>query len=138
MKRPSNHFFIVLLALAAVVAVLMSVMTYFSATSAPLPNLAGIIASPFRSASAAISDTFSRWTGYFTEVDALREENRQLKLQIAEMEETVRQATFDREENAHLRNLADLREQRRDLHFESARVLVQDSSNWYSQLTINK
>ena len=73
MKRPSNHFFIVLLALAAVVAVLMSVMTYFSATSAPLPNLAGIIASPFRSASAAISDTFSRWTGYFTEVDALRE-----------------------------------------------------------------
>ena len=126
MKRPSNHFFIVLLALAAVVAVLMSVMTYFSATSAPLPNLAGIIASPFRSASAAISDTFSRWTGYFTEVDALREENRQLKLQIAEMEETVRQATFDREENAHLRNLADLREQRRDLHFESARVLVQE------------
>lgn len=138
MKRSSNHFFIILLALAAVVAVLMSVMTYFSTTSAALPNLAGIVVSPFRSASAAVSEAFSRWTGYFTEVDALREENRQLKLQIAEMEETVRQATFDREENAHLRNLADLREQRRDLHFESARVLVQDSSNWYSQLTVNK
>ena len=138
MKRSSNRFFLMLLALAAAVAVLMSVMTYFSTTSAALPNLAGIIVSPFRSASAAIAETFGRWTGYFTEVDALREENRQLKLQIAEMEETVRQATFDREENAHLRNLADLREQRRDLHFESARVLVQDSSNWYSQLTINK
>lgn len=138
MKRSSNRFFLMLLALAAAVAVLMSVMTYFSTTSAALPNLAGIVVSPFRSAAASLSEAFQRWTGYFTEMDALREENRQLKLQIAEMEETVRQATFDREENAHLRNLADLREQRRDLHFESARVLVQDSSNWYSQLTINK
>ena len=138
MKRSSNRFFLMLLALAAAVAVLMSVMTYFSTTSAALPNLAGIVVSPFRSAAASLSEAFQRWTGYFTEVDALREENRQLKLQIAEMEEEVRQATFDREENAHLRNLADLREQRRDLHFESARVLVQDSSNWYSQLTINK
>ena len=138
MKRSSNRFFLMLLALAAAVAVLMSVMTYFSTTSAALPNLAGIVVSPFRSAAASLSEAFQRWTGYFTEVDALREENRQLKLQVAEMEETVRQATFDREENAHLRNLADLREQRRDLHFESARVLVQDSSNWYSQLTINK
>ena len=138
MKRPSNRFFITLLSVAAAVAVLLSVMTYFSATSAPLPNLAGIVVTPFRSASAAISEAFGKWTGYFTEVDALREENRQLKLKIAEMEEDVRQATFDREENAHLRNVAELREQRRDLHLESARVLVQDSSNWYSLLTINK
>ena len=138
MKRPSNRFFITLLSVAAAVAVLLSVMTYFSATSAPLPNLAGIVVTPFRSASAAISEAFGKWTGYFTEVDELREENRQLKLKIAEMEEDVRQATFDREENAHLRNVAELREQRRDLHLESARVLVQDSSNWYSLLTINK
>lgn len=138
MKRPSNRFFITLLSVAAAVAVLLSVMTYFSTTSAALPNLAGIVVTPFRSASAAISEAFGEWTGYFTEVDALREENRQLKLQIAEMEEDVRQATFDREENAHLRNVAELREQRRDLHLESARVLVQDSSNWYSLLTINK
>ena len=74
-----------LLALAAAVAVLMSVMTYFSTTSAALPNLAGIVVSPFRSAAASLSEAFQRWTGYFTEVDALREENRQLKLQIAEM-----------------------------------------------------
>ncbi len=138
MKRPSNRFFITLLALAAAVAVLLSVMTYFSTTSAALPNLAGIVVSPFRSVSAAISETFGRWSGYFAGVDELREENQQLKLRIAEMEETVRQATFDREENAHLRKVAELREQRRDLHLESARVLVQDSSNWYSQLTINK
>lgn len=127
-----------ILSLAAVIAVLLSVMSYFSATSAALPNLAGIVVTPFRTASAAVSETLRNWADYFTQFDALKEENRQLKLQIAEMEEEVRQATFDREENAHLRKVAQLREQRRDLHLESARVLVQDSSNWYSLLTINK
>ena len=138
MKRSSNRFLIMILSLAAVIAVLLSVMSYFSATSAALPNLAGIAASPFRALSAAVSETLGRWADYFTRFDELEEENRQLKLQIAEMEEDVRQATFDREENAHLRKVAELREQRRDLHLESARVLVQDSSNWYSLLTINK
>lgn len=138
MKRPSNRFVIMVLSVAVVAAVLLSVMSYLSATSAPLPNLAGIVASPFRSASAAVSETFRRWTGYFTEVDELREENARLKKQIADMEETVRQAQADRDENVRLREVAKLREQRRDLYLESARVLVQDSSNWYSQLTINK
>lgn len=138
MKRPANKFGIMVLAAAAVIAVLLSVMSYFSVSAAVLPNLAGIIASPFRSASAAISGYVSGWTEYLTEFDALKEENGQLKMKIAEMEESVRQAEADRDENVRLRELAGLREQRRDLHFESARILVQDASNWSSMLTINK
>lgn len=137
-KRPSDHFGITVLALAAIIAVLMSIMGYFSTTSAPLPNLAGIIASPFRSAAASFSEFVESWTGYLTQFDELKEENRQLKLKIAEMEETVRQAQADRDENVRLRKAAELREQRRDLHWESARVLAQDTSNWSSLLTVNK
>lgn len=138
MKRPVNKFPILLLAIAAAVAVLMSVMTYVSATSAVLPDLAGIIASPFRAASASITRTVQGWADYLTEFDALKAENEALKRQIADMESTVRQAELVRDENARLRELADLREQRRDLHFEAARVLVQDVSNWSSMLTINR
>ena len=138
MKRPSDRFGITVLALAAIVAVLLSVMGYFSSTSAPLPNLAGILASPFRSASAAVSETVRHWADYFTQFDALEEENRRLKEQIAGMEETVRQAQADREENVRLREIAGLREQRRDLRWESARVVAQDTSNWSSLLTVNK
>lgn len=138
MKRPANKFGIMVLAAAAAVAVLLSVMSYFSVSSAVLPNLAGIIASPFRSAAAAVSDRVSGWAAYLTEFDALKEENEQLKLKIAGMEETVRQAEADREENVRLRELSGLREQRRDLHFESARILVGDTSNWSSMLTVNK
>lgn len=138
MKRPANKFGIMVLAAAAAIAVLLSVMSYFSVSSAVLPNLAGIIASPFRSAAAAVSDRVSGWADYLTEFDALKEENEQLKLKIAEMEETVRQAEADRDENVRLRELSGLREQRRDLHFESARILVGDTSNWSSMLTVNK
>ena len=59
-KRPINKFWIILLAIATTVAVLLSVMTYFSTTSAVMPNIAGIIAQPFRSASAAISETVGK------------------------------------------------------------------------------
>lgn len=138
MKRPSDRFGITLLALAAIVAVLLSVMSYFSTTAAPLPNLAGIVAAPFRSASATLSEAVENWFDYLTQFDALKEENRQLKLKIAKMEENDRQAQADRDENARLREVAELREQRRDLHLESARVLAQDTSNWASLLTVNK
>ena len=57
MKRSSNRFLIMILSLAAAIAVVLSVMSYFSATSAALPNLAGIVASPFRSLSAAVTET---------------------------------------------------------------------------------
>ena len=138
MKRPVNKFGITVLAVAAAVAVLLSVMSYFSSTAAALPNLTGIIAAPFRSVAASLSDTVRQWTDYLTEFDALQAENEQLRLQIAQMEETVRRAEADRDENVRLRELTGLRQQRRDLRWESARVLVQDVSNWSSLLTVNK
>ncbi|MDE7262650.1 MAG: rod shape-determining protein MreC [Oscillospiraceae bacterium] len=113
-------------------------MGYFSTTAAPLPNLAGMVAAPFRSAAATFSRAAGSWAEYLTQFDALKAENEELKLKIAEMEEIVRQAQADREENVRLREVAQLREQRRDLHLESAKVLGQDTSNWASLLTVNK
>ena len=138
MKRPVNKFGIAVLAVAAAIAVLLSVITYFSATSAPLPNVAGMIAAPFRAAGAAITEKAESLVDYITEFDALKAENEELKLRIAEMEAEVRQAKADRDENVRLRELLELRRQRRDLHWESARVVKQEASNWSSMLTVNK
>lgn len=138
MKRLLTKYGMIVLSLAVAIAVLLSVMAYFSTSAAALPNLAGIIATPFRAAGAAISETVSGWADYFTEFDRLKEENQQLKLELAEKEAAIRQAEKDSEENERLRKLLDLREQRRDLHFESARILESDSSNWESVLTVNK
>ena len=61
------------------------------------------------------------------------------KKAIAEMEETVRQAQADRDENKLLRDLLDLRAQRRDLSdFEAAAITEHSVTNWASSLTLNK
>ena len=56
MKQP-DRFGIMVLSVAAAIAVLLSVMAYFSTNSAALPNIAGTIAAPFRAAAAAIRDS---------------------------------------------------------------------------------
>ena len=118
MKRLLTKYGVIVLSVAVLIAVILSVMAYFSTTSAVMPNIAGIIASPFRSAGAAVTNKVDEWVQYFTDFDALKEENEQLKLTLAEMRAAIRQAEYDREENERLRKLLDLREQRRDLLFE--------------------
>lgn len=138
MKRLFTKYGAALLGLAAAIAVLLSVMTYFSSTSAAFPNLAGIIASPFRAAGAAITGKFTQWHDYITEFDALKAENQQLKEENQRLREENRQAQRDREENDRLYDLLELRKKRRDLSLEPAAIVEGDSSNWASVLTVNR
>lgn len=123
----------------AVIAVALALMSFFSASSSPLANLTGVLASPFRSAYTAVATWFNDKQAYYKDVTALEEENAALKQAIAEMEETVRQAQADRDENKLLRELLDLRAQRRDLSdFETAAITEHSVTNWASSLTLNK
>ena len=133
-----NHGIWVLFA-GAVVAAALALMSFFSASSSPLANLTGIIASPFRSAYTSVATGFNDKQAYYKNVKALEEENAALKKTIAEMEETVRQAQADRDENSLLRELLNLRAQRRDLSdLEAATITEHSVTNWASSLTLNK
>lgn len=133
-----NHGIWVLFA-GAVVAAALALMSFFSASSSPLANLTGIIASPFRSAYTSVATWFNDKQAYYKNVKALEEENAALKKTIAEMEETVRQAQADRDENSLLRELLNLRAQRRDLSdLEAATITEHSVTNWASSLTLNK
>lgn len=138
MKRLLTKYGMIVLSLAAAIAVVLSVMTFFSSTSAVLPNIAGVIASPFRAAGAAITETVGGWVQYFTEFDELKAEVEALRLENEALKADIRQAEKDSEENQRLRELLGLQEQRRDLHFAAAQVVEKDVSNWSSMLTINK
>lgn len=137
MKRFLTKYGIIALAIATVVVVTMGLMTFFSSNTSVMTNIAGVIASPFRSASTSIAEWIEGKQRYREEFDALKEENAALKEQIAEMEAALRQAEKDSEENETLRRLLDLREQQRDLQWESARITERDVSNWASTLRLN-
>lgn len=125
---------------AAVIAVALACMSFFSANSAPLTNLAGIITSPFQAAYTAVADWISDKQKYYEDYTALEEENAALKQQIAEMEESVRRSERLEEENANYRNLLNLQQAHRDLtsDMESAYVIEHEVTNWTSSLTLNK
>jgi len=127
-----------ILALAAAIAVLLSVLSYFTSTSTVLHNAAGIVTSPFR----FVSETVNRWvedkTHYYQNYNDLLAENAALREEVAELRANARQADRDREENKLLREVAGLREQRRDFEFESAMILERSANNWTRTLTLNQ
>ncbi len=124
----------------AVISVALALLSVFSTTSSPLVNLANTVASPFRSAATAVADWFNDKQKHYADYTALEEENAALRRQIAEMEATVRQAEANNAENARLRELLNLREQRRDLtgDLEAAFITEHTVTNWTSSLTLNK
>ena len=138
MNRLLTKYGMAILSIAVVIAVLLSVMTYFSANSSVFNNIAGTVATPFRTVGTLISNQVGEWVQYFIDFDELKKENEQLKKELAQLESAIRQAEYDSEENKRLRELLKLREQRRDLTFESALIIERDISNWSSVFTINK
>ena len=71
-------------------------------------------------------------------MEALQQENEDLRAEVADLKEQLRQAKKDQEENQRLRKLLDLQEQRRDLQLVSARVSERAVDNWSSVLTLNR
>ena len=125
---------------SAVIAVALAVMSVLSYTSSPLVNAANTIAAPFRAAYTAVATWFNDKQNYYKDTTALESENAALRRQLAEMEDAVRQAEADSAENARLRELLNLREQRRDItsDMEAAYITEHTVTNWTSSLTLNK
>ena len=136
MKNFFNKTGIWILAAAVVIVVTLSIL---SATGTGIiNNIAGAIASPFRSAGAAIGNWFGSIADKFDDVEALQKENEELRKRVAQLEDANRQSVTDSQENQRLRSLLNLRQQRRDFTFESAKVTQYENSNWASTLTLNR
>ena len=132
-----NHGIWVLFA-AAVISVALAVMSFFSSTSSPLSNLAGILASPFRAAYTEIATWFNDKQNYYKDTTALEAENAALKKQLAEMEKDIRQAQEANAENERLRDLLNLSQKREDFEFESAYITEHAVTTWTNSLTLDK
>lgn len=124
---------------AAVLSVAMAVMSVLSANASPLANLTGILVSPFRAGYTAVANWFNDLQNYYKDTTDLQAENAALRQQIAKMEETIRQAEADVEENKKFRELMNLTRQRRDLTDSEAAMITEHAvTNWTSSLTLNK
>ena len=139
MKDFLKHHGLWVLFAAAVISVALAALSVYSNTSSPLANVAGVIASPFRAAYTAVAGWITDKQNYYQDVTALKEENAALKKQIADMEAELRQGQRDSEENALLKELLNLRDERQDLtDLEAAVITEHNVTNWTSSLTLDR
>lgn len=136
-KRPSRHKGIWIVAAAVIVAAATLVFSMVRGTG-PLSGVLGVISAPVRSGLSSLAGWVEDRYNYAFQYDQLVQENEELKQRIAELEESARLGEDAIEENERLYDLLELREKRRDLHLESARVTARGATNWASTLTLNK
>ena len=130
---------LLILIIAVLLAAITAVATFaLGGVSNPFSNAVGVVVTPVRNGIASFVGWVEGFYNYTFEYDALLAENEQLKTRNAALEEAARQGEADSKENVRLRGLLGLREQRRDLVFESAAVTARSSTNWNSTLTLSK
>ena len=104
----------------------------------PLTNALEVLATPFRAASAAVSNwTQAQYERTFR-YDEQAAENEALRQRVAELERDAIAGQDAQRENERLRDLLGLHEERPELQYRDAAVVRRASSNWTSDLTIDR
>ena len=119
--------------LAGVVTVGATILGYD-----PVTRALELLATPFRAASAAVTnwteDQYDRAFRY----EELLAENEALRQRVAELEQDAIVGADAARENERIKNLLGLAEPRPDLQFRDAEVVRGPSSNWTADLTIDR
>ena len=136
-----RHLFSTRLRVILIVGLMLSAaLTILSnATSLSIPNMLvqGILA-PFKAGAKALTAQAEQFYGYIFEYESLVAENEALKAQIADMQDQARQADAYQRENQRLKNMLNYASSRENFVTVDAYIIGRDSTDWSSELTINK
>lgn len=130
---------ILLLIIAVLLALITLVVSVFlGGVAGPVSNAVGVVTTPVRNGLNAFVGWVEGIYDYSFKYDQLKEENEQLKIRIAKMEEEVRQAESANTENERLRNLLGFQTKHKDYITEPAAITAASTSNWEDSFTISK
>ena len=127
----------IILVAALILAIVLSIFGGISNRN-PLDLAVQGVLTPFRAAATALTSMAEKYYGYMFRYEALAAENEVLKKQIAEMEDTARQAESVSRENQRLRKGMNLLETHEDYKLVDAYIIGWNSSDWQNTLTINR
>ena len=125
-------------AVVAALCVLSALYSGITGNPSPVTRVVRFVTTPVQRAASGIGGFFGKGLSYFTDFDALQAENEELRRQIREMEQTVRDAELALEENARLRQQAGQPERQRDLTTVEAEVIARNPGDWATTLTLDK
>ena len=137
MRNLFSSKIVIILIIAVILALLLTISGSIMNRN-PLDLAVQGVLPPFRAAATALTTTAEKYYGYMFRYEALAAENEVLKKQIAEMEDTARQAESVSRENQRLRKGMNLLETHEDYKLVDAYIIGWNSSDWQNTLTINR
>ncbi len=138
-----NFFFskkaVVIMLVAVFLALVLCILSAVSGGRiSPVASFVNMISKPIQSAVTGVSDFFSDRVERATSYDKMKEENEQLKKDVAILSDAVRKSEAATLENKQLRAALGMKEENTSFVFESAEVVAKNSDNWNRSFTINK
>jgi len=133
-----NKFFIVLIIVTILIAVVALFLNMPSAKVGIIENSLNIVITPIQKLFSGIGYSCSNFFRYFDNIDIIQEENAVLVDKIAELEQKIRELEAMELENERLRKMLGLKETNPELDIISAEIISKDPSNWYNSFTIDK
>ena len=127
----------IILVIAVILAIVLSIFGGITNRNPVDLAVQGVL-TPFRAAATALTTMAEKYYGYMFRYEALAAENEVLKKQIAEMQDTARQAESVTRENQRLRKGMELLETHEDYKLVDAYIIGWNSSDWENTLTINR
>lgn len=137
MKKFLRNNGILLIIIAVLLAALLAIGTSILGYN-PISSILNTLGTPFRAISTAVTNwTQEQYDRAFL-YEQLVAENDMLRQQLAEMEQAAREGQDALSENERLRDLLGLSNERPELVYVDAAVTQRSSSNWGSDLILNK
>lgn len=109
-----------------------------SGNSNPVSGVLRVAVAPLHRGFNWLTGSITHGIAYFTDYDAVKAENEELRRQLREAELLLRDAQIALDENDRLRSLAGIRERNRSFEFEVAEVIAHSVGDWQSTLTLDK
>lgn len=137
MKRFFQNNGGLLLIAAVLLAAVLALGSYILGFD-PLANALELLATPFRAASAAVTGWAQEQYDRAFRYEELAAENETLRQRVAELERDAIAGQDAQRENQRMKDLLGLSEERPELQYRDAAVVRRSSSNWSSNLTIDR
>ena len=118
----------------------LGAVVYSGATggSSFLTRALGTALAPVQRGVSWVSGKVDSAIGYFTAYEALEAENEELRRQVADLEQQLRDSDAALEENERLRELVGIAQRNREFEYDLAEVISRNPGEWSSVLSIDK
>ena len=137
MKFYRSKFFIICVCVAVLLVLIPSALSVFGYTDV-LRSALKTVAHPFEWCGAKVASAVSGFVDVFTEYDALKAENEELRAELEELKNSEHDKSVVEAENAWLKDYLDVKTKHPSMVLSDAMIISRESGNYATVLTLNR